>query len=66
MSLGNREGGADDEAEPEDLPSLVRRSAGPVGDVPLLCILRWTGRQVFFVWKNPVLPWTGFFAGCAQ
>ena len=43
------EGGADDEAEPEDLPNLVRRSVAPVGDVPLLCILRWTGRQAFFV-----------------
>ena len=52
MSLGNREGGADDDAEPEDLPSLVRRSAAPVGDAPLLCILRWTGRQAFFVKGN--------------
>ena len=27
--LGNREGEADDDAEPEDLPNLVRRSAAP-------------------------------------
>ena len=31
MSLGNREGGADEDAEPEDLPNLVRRSAVPHG-----------------------------------
>ena len=29
MSLGNREGGADEDAEPEDLPNLVRRSTVP-------------------------------------
>ena len=49
MSLGNREGGADEDAEPEDLPNLVRRSAVPHGGAVLLCILRWTGRQAFFV-----------------
>lgn len=31
--LGNREGEADDDAEPEDLPNLVRRSAAPHGGV---------------------------------
>ena len=31
MSLGNREDGADEDAEPEDLPNLVRRSAAPHG-----------------------------------
>ena len=38
MSLREREDGADDDAEPEDLPNLVRR-----------CILRWTGRQYFLL-----------------
>ncbi len=38
MSLREREGGADDDAEPEDLPNLVRG-----------CILRSTGRQCFLL-----------------
>ena len=38
MSLREREDGADDDAEPEDLPNLVRG-----------CILRWTGRQCFLL-----------------
>ena len=29
------EGGADDDAEPEDLPNLVRRSAAPMHCTPL-------------------------------
>ena len=33
--LGNREGEADDDAEPEDLPNLVRRSAAPRGGASL-------------------------------
>ena len=33
--LGNREGEADDDAEPEDLPNLVRRRAVPRGGASL-------------------------------
>ena len=35
LTVRRREGGADDDAEPEDLPSLVRRSAAPMRRTPL-------------------------------
>ena len=56
------EGGADDDAEPEDLPNLVRRSAAPHGGslAPLHPAMDRTAG--FFRVKNvkPRLPWTGF------
>ncbi len=58
--LGNREGEADDDAEPEDLPNLVRRSAAPHGGVrpPLHPAMDRTAG--FFRVRKPRLPWTGF------
>ena len=62
MSLGNREGGADDEAEPEDLPNLVRRSAALVGASPPLhpAMDRTAG---FFRVRKPCPAVDGVFAG---
>ena len=55
MSLGDREDEANDDAEPEDLPNLVRRERQSYrarmrsATCRPRCILRWTGRQVLFV-----------------
>ena len=63
MSLGNREGGTGDEAEPEDLPNLVRlggRVHG-TGAVPLHPAMDRTA-GFFRAKKSPILDRRGFFA----
>ena len=66
MSLGNREGGADDDAEPEDLPNLVRRSAAPRGGAPPPLHPAMDRTAGFFRVRKPRLPWTGLLHGAAQ
>ena len=65
MSLGNREGGADDDAEPEDLPNLVRRSAAPRGGAPPPLHPAMDRTAGFFRVRKPRQPLTGLLHGRA-
>ena len=65
MSLGNREGEADDDAEPEDLPSLVRRDMRPMGVFPLHPAMDRTA-GFFRVRKAPSAEGGAFSAACNE
>ena len=58
------EGGADDDAEPEDLPNLVRRSAAPVGGVASSASCDGQDGRLFSCEKRKAPPAVdGVFAG---
>lgn len=63
MSLVRREDETDDDAEPEDLPNLVRREMRPVGErgIPLHPAMDRTA-GFFRAKKSPILDRRGFFA----
>ena len=61
MSLVRREDETDDDAEPEDLPNLVRREVPRRGPLPLHPAMDRTA-GFFRAKKSPILDRRGFFA----